>query len=488
MSIRYFKKLIHSKDSKNIKNLIGALFAPDVRELERKRDLDGLSKVMRYKNCPEASIDAAKAIYSIGGESAVELLCNALLDKEAKNCQVMIARNLCQLSELGTRESLSPKSLELIIKSLIETINHENSHVRSYVYQALGSFRDNRAVDSLIQALGNDCEKSIYAYGTIILALGKIGDPRAIDSVVGFLLSDDPSLFRSAASALKWLGWKPGKSEASVRYYAIIGEWEKCVEIGTAALQPLTNILNSSWSKEDQKASAIKAMGEIGDVNALEDILKAFNFRIQKTTMSSTFKTTTVSIISDKIVREAIIAAGKIGDEKAVDPLTDKLKNSVLDSHKINAAEALKNIGSKKAVVALNEALKHSDFKLRKEAAKALGKIGGTDAINSLFEGLRDQDKDVFTEVSKSIIKLGPVAAQLLRKMIETTKKKLIDEEAYWERSFANVDEQTLEMYDESPGHENYNEHMAKKVALNEEIKLLKEQIKRAEILIDKIR
>jgi len=101
----------------------------------------------------------------------------------------------------------------------------------------------------------------------------------------------------------------------------------------------------------------------------------------------------------DEIVRKsAAWALGEIGDVKAVDPLIDALKDEEEEVRQ-SAAYALGKIGDAKAVDPLIDALKDEEGEVRERAAWALGEIGDGKAVDALINALKDQEANVLNSV-----------------------------------------------------------------------------------------
>lgn len=86
---------------------------------------------------------------------------------------------------------------------------------------------------------------------------------------------------------------------------------------------------------------------------------------------------------------EAADSLGETGDERAVHPLIDALKDENKHVRKV-AAEALGKIGDKQAVEPLIAALKDKEGHVRETATSALGKIGDLRAVEPLIVALKD--------------------------------------------------------------------------------------------------
>jgi len=87
----------------------------------------------------------------------------------------------------------------------------------------------------------------------------------------------------------------------------------------------------------------------------------------------------------------AVVALGRIGDERAIEPLRDVLNNDKIPAARIKAAEALAAFEDEKI---LPELIKAADSKdERVAAAGSLGKTGGDEAVEKLIEKSRFDEK-----------------------------------------------------------------------------------------------
>jgi len=102
---------------------------------------------------------------------------------------------------------------------------------------------------------------------------------------------------------------------------------------------------------------------------------------------------------TEEVRLEATRVLARIGDEQAVQPLIEALRNDSADSVRKGAADALGSFGMKdffpSAIDPLIEALKDDYANVRRSAVGALGKIGNERAVEPLIEALRDDSADV---------------------------------------------------------------------------------------------
>ncbi len=105
------------------------------------------------------------------------------------------------------------------------------------------------------------------------------------------------------------------------------------------------------------RASAARALGEIGDPQSVQPLIKALSDR------------------NSGVRGLAATALGRIGDPQAVQPLIRALEDNI-DGVRLSAAEALGKIGDPQAVQSLTKALEDENESVRRYAAGALRRIG----------------------------------------------------------------------------------------------------------------
>jgi HEAT repeat protein len=186
-----------------------------------------------------------------------------------------------------------------------------------------------------------------------------------------FLESDDPAMRRMGLSMAKGTGVPEEvyKNVFGLSLWDTEAENRKVAKklvkkIGVENITVFPGWLEPFEEKDmhvNLRASAATALGKAGAVEPLIEALEDLKPNVQKS---------------------ALQALGKIGDERAVEPLIDMLgkENEIGEI----AAEALGEIGDSKAVDSLIEALEKSSI----GAANALGNIGNTRAIEPLISAL----------------------------------------------------------------------------------------------------
>lgn len=139
-------------------------------------------------------------------------------------------------AEISTSgKSSDPKKIEALIASL----KHEGSHVRREAAEALA----------------------------------KIGDPRAVDPLSACLKEEVWNVRAKAAEALGKIGHQPESEGGRVAYFIALQQWDKVVEIGEPAVDPLIACLKDK--DRDVRERAAEALGKIGDKRAISALVSS---------------------------------------------------------------------------------------------------------------------------------------------------------------------------------------------------------------------
>lgn len=152
------------------------------------------------------------------------------------------------------------------------------------------------------------------------------------------------------------------------------------------------------------RREAVTTLGEMGDDRCVEPVVRALrdgDWQVREAAIEavgmigSPCVEPVVRLLRDWDIRKAaIVALGKIKDERVLEPLIGQLRN---DEFNELATEALAEIGQP-AVEKLVAALKDKDENVRKQAVIALGRIKDPAAGDALIEMLKD--KDWFTRLT----------------------------------------------------------------------------------------
>lgn len=152
------------------------------------------------------------------------------------------------------------------------------------------------------------------------------------------------------------------------------------------------------------RREAIITLGEMGDERCVEPVLRGLrdgDWQVREVAIEAAGDIGSpaveglIRLLRDWDIRKyAIMALGKIRDERVLDPLLVQLRSDEFHEY---ATDALVELGLP-AVEKLIAALKDKDETVRKQAVIALGRIQDPSAIDPLIDML--QDKDWFTRLS----------------------------------------------------------------------------------------
>jgi HEAT repeat protein len=325
---------------------VGTFF--DKQELAEIQDKAAIALIQINKSYAIDVLETAKGNQSMlamqtlrqnGDRQAVETLIQTLKFPD-KTPKVAVET----LGEIGDTRAVEP---------LIQILDDGSDLLRISAIEALGKIGDARAIQPLVQILddGNDRLRI-----SAIEALGKIGDARAIQPLVQILYSNNMDLCKKAIAVLEKLGWKPENNQVNAAYWVVKGEWDRCVQIDTEAVDPLIQALHDD--DISRRIMAAEALAQIGDPRAIEPLITI----LEAGHMSVT-----------KVLAEWL---GKMGDVRVEKLLREQsCANHQIEYRRI-AIEALGKIGNHDAIACLCNLLEDKDEGIRQSAIKALGRIG----------------------------------------------------------------------------------------------------------------
>lgn len=308
------------------------------------------------------------------------------------------------LGGMKSRQAVSP---------LTNLLEDKDWRVRRAAADALGNIGVEDPVDELAELL-KDKERAVNK--TAAQALIRIGKV-SVAPLISMLKHENIHTRQSAATVLSAVRWQPKNDED--RAWLLVGKLQcaQAANLGKIALKPL--LLTLKQGDTPARAKAALALGKITDVRtAVKPLLNALN--------------------DEKSVRiNAAKSLGRIGDQRAVEPLIQLLKEkdilikqtvihilgSFRDSRAVEpiirvlegdddallsqfAADALGELGYKRAVPSLITALKNKNPWIRRSVIEALAKLGDKQAIKYIKYRLEDKDEDVRNAAAEALKKL----------------------------------------------------------------------------------
>lgn len=300
---------------------------------------------------------------------------------------------------MGAAQALGESGDERTLDPLIEALGDEEAMVRIAAGDGLSFLASNgiasgRAVEPLVQAL-NDQDANVRV--NVAEALGDIKDPRAVDPLVYALNNDEDWGVRDQSVGSLGLIGDPRAIEPLIM--ALQDESEtvrssSALSLGrhfrdSRAVEPLIRALQEDDSPA-VRWNAVDSLGMLEDKRAVEPLIQALN--------------------DDEESQVRVFAAdalGKLRDVRAVQPLIDALGEDEDSVVRSNAARSLGLLGDARAVEPLILVLDEGDSFIRMAAAHSLGLLGDSRAIEPLKKALEDEDDEVKIWASYSMAKLG---------------------------------------------------------------------------------
>ena len=249
-------------------------------------------------------------------------------------------------------------------------------------------------LDKLIEDLKSDEWEVRLVTAEALIA---IGDTRAVEPLITALVDEDGDVRSAAADALGQIG-DTRAVEPLIKSLSCCCGLLACVYEGPPA--------GTEFCDCFVRRSAAEALGKIGDARAVSPLIDTFQAE--------------VLVEEDVNVRDAAAEAlrnivvqglqGLITPEKEEELTVSFIKALEDDDEwvRIDAAEALDEIGAGRAVEHFIRVLSESDdWRFREAAAEALGMIGDARAVQPLIKALGDEDEDVREAAAKALKKLG---------------------------------------------------------------------------------
>lgn len=347
--------------------LIGALKDTDRRvchdaaemlgEIGEERAVPHLAAVLIDSDDYYMRERAVKALARIGDLRAVEPLVVALNDREMTVRRAVVRA----LASMGDTRAVPPLIAALEVKDLRES-----------AAWALGELVDPRAIDSLIATLKDETPSTRKVAAQ---ALERIGAP-VQELLASALMTMDGEAQMIAVDVLESLEWQPDRGEAGAIYWIVKRKWDKCIELGSPAVSPLVATLkHGEWEARRAAAEALERLNWQPDRSEEGAAYWAAKQEWDRCVEigSPAVEPLSVALECDqwKVRQAAAEALGRIGDARAVKPLTAALKGKAWEVC-LAAARSLFQLGDDRGIHLLIGALKNKSGNIRRTAAETL--------------------------------------------------------------------------------------------------------------------
>ena len=236
---------------------------PNIQKMQAKGDIEGLIEALGYdKGDRRKSVPVRKDAAQALGELGDARAVEPLIDA------------LTQEIDLGVSDTISVALGKIgspAVEPLIAILRTGEALDRLRAVEVLDTIGDERAIEPFITALKDEDRdvRKAAAWG-----LARTGTPD-VEPLVALLKDDYKWARAAAAKTLDELGWQPTQDAESVDYWVAKGDWDAVVEIGIPAVQPLVDILESK--DQEMRRAAAEALGRIGDERAVEPLVVILN-------------------------------------------------------------------------------------------------------------------------------------------------------------------------------------------------------------------
>jgi HEAT repeat protein len=177
-----------------------------------------------------------------------------------------------QRAEGKALEGIGPSTVE----QLIALLKHKESLVRSSSAWVLGWLGDKRAVEPLVEAMGDSLAVGNAAEGQFeaAVALGRLGDRRPIEPLIRELkrlaqFEDQERLAQFKDEVGDLFGKLPGQAQYQRR--SVVKRLDALVKIGPPAVEPLIGVLKDESAHV--RSFAAEGLGELGDKRAIQPLV-----------------------------------------------------------------------------------------------------------------------------------------------------------------------------------------------------------------------
>ena len=352
-----------------------------------------------------ACASAAMALGQLGSAQTVEPLISVLLTRKEPAARMNAAK---AMGELGNKRAIKP---------LIVTLKDPERNVRWSAVKALGRLRAEQAIEPLI-AMFEDRDVQESA----VTALAQIGRP-AVLSLIAAFTERKREVRIGAARALGQIG---GTHALEALLISLREDKDRIVRArvavalgqigGAQAIKALVAILREGGDKI-VRASAAISLGQAGGAQAIEALVATLKnkdedetvWRMAIRALGLIWNLLPVARLSDEeatVRRDAAVALGQLGDERAIEPLKATLRDRD-EAVRRKAISALGRIWMLPQLVRLGD----DGATERKDAAAALGQLGNVRAVEPLITALRDSSAIVRLAATQALGQLGNVRA-----------------------------------------------------------------------------
>ena len=319
--------------------------------------------------------------------------------------------------------NLGPDITDLLLIS----VGSPNRRFRRGVVSALAILADERALDLLIRALGDEYSK---VQRRAVQGLIRIGE-KAVPSLIEAAASDQPTVRKHAVNCLGYIG---GQRAKAVLLETLNDEDEGLRNQVLRALKRMATVDDLEWLQRilreeswENALMALEVMEAVGD----EARKVLAEMASEERNLAAAYYTARQGDPGGREILAARLSPGdarredaaeflfRLVDERCVDFLVERL--GIETGWRASwATHRLGRIGGEKAIAALIEALSRDDHNIRRGAVRALRDSKDPRAVEPLIRCLNDPDAKVRGQTVGALTEMGePVREPLTRALEE---------------------------------------------------------------------
>ncbi len=390
--------------------------------------------------------EVARGLGLIGNSSTLHAL-QEVIERDPSNQMKWWAENVGLIIIKGENEVVfyNPGRVDELVQRLFNKYN--DPYVRMNAAEALGEIGDERAVDALIKALGDE---DWYIRRAAAEALGNIGDKRAVDSLIKALEDENWEVRLAAAKALGYIGAKEAVDELidrllndsaeEVRVRAaeslgLIGEPQALTALQQAVEKDSSNWVRSAASKAIAKIKQANAVAQGEEVEQPEEAQKP---QTQEETAPVTVQAPStppteelIAQLSSEDKQKVLEALQELSQRKAVEAVEpilgllgrddNDIQNACLDALE-NISLEIKDESLKKVTEGVLALLKAENTTDMVRAIEELGALKDKRALPVLIRALGIDGSEVRLTALNVIIGFGEEALEVLENYKEDAK------------------------------------------------------------------
>ena len=257
-----------------------------------------------------------------------------------------------------------------------------------------------------------------------------MGEEQANAPLTNVLEDKDWDVRKTAAGALDTLGWQPGQDKAGALYWMTQHQWDTAAAVGEPAVQPLVAALDETDTTIHKGVSDALAQLGAPAVDPLIAALKAIKWQMYSAVNDFNNNPITTSAMTDNDweKRKTIISIlGKIGDSRAIAPLTTMLEfiaqGDQINYHYYMTAKVVVKIQNRtitpqvKAVYIDSVTRYEKNDALRCVVAEALGQIKDPQVKNPMVNLFAQQD--FFSTMLKELMSKSSASESIIATAID---------------------------------------------------------------------